>query len=124
MPADGFVEWQGERYSKEPWAIVPVDGEPIAFAGLWEGWTGPASREVARTFTIVTTDPNEAVAPIHNRMPVVLPEEVHAAWLDEQPATREELQAMLRPAPAALLRAFPIARKVTRDEPALLEPAA
>ena len=78
MPADGFYEWQkieGAK-KKQPWFIRRRDGEPLAFAGLWEIWHDPEIGDDAprvRTFTIITTDANELLQPIHDRMPVVLP---------------------------------------------------
>jgi putative SOS response-associated peptidase YedK len=124
IPADGFVEWKGEKPPKQPYAIVPADGGLITFAGLWENWRDPATEEWVRTFSIVTTDPNETLAPIHNRMPAILLEEHHARWLGEEPAEPPELLAMLRPRPSNALWVYPINKKVTGDDAALLEPPA
>ena len=68
---------------KIPYAIGMKDDSPFVFAGLWEGWQDPANNEWLRTCTIITGEPNELVARIHTRMPVILPEEVHAKWLGE-----------------------------------------
>jgi putative SOS response-associated peptidase YedK len=68
---------------KIPYAIGMKDGSPFVFAGLWEGWKDPATDEWLRTCTIITGEPNELVAQIHTRMPVILPEEDHAKWLGE-----------------------------------------
>ncbi len=95
MPADGFYEWQaisdeGTRRNEEdqqPWFIRRRDGEPLAFAGLWEIWHDPQQGDDApriRTCTIITTRANELVAPIHDRMPVVLPESAWDEWLDRE----------------------------------------
>lgn len=93
VPATGFFEWQGEARRKQPWAIT-VPGQPLfAFAGLWERWK-PAGGEPVETFTIVTTDANEQVARIHDRMPVILPREALDTWL-AGPA--DEARALLRP---------------------------
>jgi putative SOS response-associated peptidase YedK len=74
VPVDGFYEWQKRSTGKkQPYAIVSADGKPFAMAGLWENWKEPQSGETVRTFTIITGPPNELVAPIHNRMPVILP---------------------------------------------------
>jgi hypothetical protein len=78
IPADGFVEWKGEKPPKQPYATVPTDGGLITFAGLWENWRNPTTEEWVRTFSIVTTEPNETLLSIHNRMPAILPEEHHA----------------------------------------------
>jgi putative SOS response-associated peptidase YedK len=80
VPATGFFEWKGVARQKQPFAITLPDRHVFGFAGLWERWK-PAEGEPVETFTIVTTDANEAVAPIHDRMPVILPKEAEDAWL-------------------------------------------
>ena len=86
VPVDGFYEWQREGTRRQPFAIARADGRPLALAGLWSGWRDPAADRVVRTFTIVTTRPNDQMADLHDRMPVVVPEEAWSTWLD--PATR------------------------------------
>jgi len=73
VPADFFYEWKKTAAGKQPYAIGLADGTPMAFAGLWERWKDPAACDVLHTFTIITGSPNELCAPIHNRMPVILP---------------------------------------------------
>jgi putative SOS response-associated peptidase YedK len=125
IPADGFVEWKGEKPPKQPYATVPTDGGLITFAGLWENWRNPTTEEWVRTFSIVTTEPNETLLSIHNRMPAILPEEHRAKWLGEDhPAEPSELLAMLQPRPSNSLWVFPIKKKVARDDATLLEPPA
>jgi putative SOS response-associated peptidase YedK len=80
VPATGFFEWKGIAGHKQPFAITLPDRPLFAFAGLWETWK-PRQGEAVETFTIVTTDANEAVAGIHDRMPVILPREAEDAWL-------------------------------------------
>ena len=80
VPATGFFEWKGVARHKQPFAITLPDRHVFGFAGLWERWK-PAEGEPVETFTIVTTDANEAVAQIHDRMPVILPREAEDAWL-------------------------------------------
>ena len=93
IPATGFFEWQGEPGRKQPYAIT-VPGQPLfGFAGLWERWK-PRDGEPVETFTIVTTDANEQVARIHDRMPVILPLEAVDAWLT---APAAEALALLTP---------------------------
>lgn len=95
--ADGFYEWEKlSDGSKQPWRFTLSDCNPFAFAGLWERWT-PKTGETLETFTVLTTTANELVAPIHNRMPVILPTELHAAWLGEERSSLEKLTEMLRP---------------------------
>ncbi len=125
--ADGFYEWQkparkGAR--KQPYRITRHDGEPFAFAGLWERWTEPATRQDVETCTVLTTDSNDLLAPIHGRMPVILDVENHDAWLDPS-AEPERLQALLRPYPDRQLTAFPIStrvNKVDNDDPGVIAP--
>ena len=96
VPADGFYEWQpveGQR-TKQPWFFRRRDGEPLAFAGLWEIWHDRDEGDDAprvRSCTIITTTPNELVAPIHDRMPVALAEASWSTWLDADKTTPYEL---------------------------------
>jgi putative SOS response-associated peptidase YedK len=130
IPASGFYEWKKTGTAKQPYAIVP-EGDPIfAFAGLWENWRVRAAADSAewiRTCTIITGEPNELVAPIHNRMPVILDKSDWAKWLGEYPADKDALLALLKPFPAERMRAYPVSSRVNsvkNDEPSLLEPAA
>lgn len=93
VPATGFFEWQGAPGRKQPYAITVPQAPLFAFAGLWERWK-PAEGEPVETFTIATTDANEAVARIHDRMPAILPPEAVDAWLAGPP---EAAHALLRP---------------------------
>jgi putative SOS response-associated peptidase YedK len=104
-----------------------ADDAPFALAGLWERWNDPASGETIRSFTIITTTPNELCAPIHNRMPVILPPSRYAAWLGEEPADAEELAATLQPYPSKLMRAYrigPAVANVRNEGAELIEPLA
>jgi putative SOS response-associated peptidase YedK len=82
VPADAFYEWQklDPKY-KQPFAIALASREPYGFAGLWERWKDPVTREWLETFSIITTDPNQVVAPLHNRMPVIIERKDYARWL-------------------------------------------
>ena len=82
VPADFFYEWQTVDGAKQPWAIAREDGQPLAFAGLWEGWRG-ADGTIIRSYTIVTTSANEALRSLHERMPVVLEAADWPLWLGE-----------------------------------------
>ena len=90
VPATGFFEWKGIARQKQPFAITLPDRHVFGFAGLWERWQ-PASGEAVETFTIVTTDANEAIAPIHDRMPVILPRQAEEAWLHAGAAEARKL---------------------------------
>ena len=84
VPATGFFEWKGAPGHKQPFAITLPDRPLFAFAGLWETWK-PREGETVETFTIVTTDANDSVAQIHDRMPVILPRDSEVAWLQGEP---------------------------------------
>ena len=129
VPASGFYEWQARKgAAKLPYAIVPADGPVFAFAGLWSSWRDKAAGEAAeriRTCSIITGEPNALVAPLHNRMPVILPREAWPAWLGETPASADALLALLKPYPAERMRAYPTSTRVNsvkNDDPALIEP--
>jgi putative SOS response-associated peptidase YedK len=128
IPADAFYEWKKlDAKRKQPYAIVPKDGGVFSFAGLWERWKDKTSGETLRTCTIITTEPNELCAPIHNRMPAILPPEAWGPWLGEKDSPCDELLKLLRPYPAQQMRAYPIGAKVgnVKNEGAeLLEPIA
>ena len=94
IPASSFFEWR--KADKQPFAIALGNGGPMGFAGLWDAWKG-TDGGIVLSFTIITTDNNEAMSPIHDRMPVILDEEDWSCWLGEEPATDEQLQEMLRP---------------------------
>jgi putative SOS response-associated peptidase YedK len=120
VPADVFYEWQTTEGGKLPYAIARADGQPMAFAGLWEGWRG-ADGIVLRTFTIVTTNANPVLRPLHERMPVILEAADWPAWLGE---TEGDAAALLRPSEAQLRiwRVGSAVNNVRNDNAALLEP--
>src|ERR1700722_8515021 len=125
LPASGFYEWQKlDAKTKQPYAIVPKDGGTFSFAGLWERWNDRAAGKTVQSCTIITTHPNELCAPIHNRMPAILPPERFAQWLGEEAARPAELEAMPAPYPAELMTAYKIGPRVgnvKNDDAALLE---
>jgi putative SOS response-associated peptidase YedK len=127
IPAGGFYEWRREGGTKVPYAIVPRDEPVFAFAGLWENWRdrNAEGAEWIRTCTIVTGPPNESVAPIHDRMPVILPPSAWAKWLGEETTNQDELRDMLKPYPSARMLIYPISTRVNsvkNDDAALIEP--
>jgi putative SOS response-associated peptidase YedK len=124
VAADGFYEWSNEGGKKRPWRITLADGGPFAFAGLWERWRDAAGAWI-RSFTILTTDANALVKPIHDRMPVILDPKDHEAWLSGRDSKAQA--ALLRPFPAEAMRAYrvnPIVNNARVDEPACIEPLA
>jgi len=126
VPADAFYEWRklGGK-ATQPFAIMPEEGGIFAFAGLWERWKNPADGSIVRSFTIVTGQPNPLCAPIHDRMPVILPKEAWPLWLGETETSPSALLALLQPYPAERMRVYPIGPgvgNVKNDEPSLLDP--
>ncbi len=115
IPADGFYEWRSMGKGKQPYYITMEDRLPFAFAGLWETWTGPDGSALD-SCTILTTDPNELMATLHNRMPVILDPEDYALWLgaggDTPKDQMGELVNLLRPFPAELMTAHPVSKYV------------
>lgn len=125
--ADGFYEWRKhDDGSKTPMYIHLKDYRPFAFAGLWDVWRDEEANEKLISCTIITTEPNELMATIHNRMPVILPHEAVLDWLDEKPRDGAELSAWLKPFPASEMLAHPVSRRVNtpaNDSPDLVQPA-
>lgn len=125
VPVDAFYEWQRDGKIKRPFAITNSAGRPIALAGLWSGWRDPDTDQLVRSFAIVTTAPNDLLRPIHDRMPVVVPEADWERWLDPTIEDPAKLKDLLVPAQDSALEAYPISRLVNdvrNDGPQLLEP--
>lgn len=110
--ADGFYEWQRLEKAAQPMYIQMRDGAPFALAGLWETWADPELKAPRYTCTIITTTPNPLMAPIHNRMPVILPPTAYDTWLTPGDLPAAEAQALLQPYDAALMRAYPVSQLV------------
>jgi putative SOS response-associated peptidase YedK len=125
VPVDGFYEWLREGSRRQPMLIHDPGREPLALAGLWTGRKDEASGEWLRTFTIVTTAPNTFMRDIHDRMPVVVPRDRWAAWLDPTPREPGELRALLEPGDDIALTAYPVVplvNNVRNQGPELLTP--
>jgi len=97
--ADGFYEWQKLEKRKKPFYFSLKSEEPFGFAGLYESWISPDQKQV-QTCTIITTDSNELIMPIHDRMPVILPKDSTSIWINPKNQNNEELLSLLRPYPA------------------------
>ena len=124
--ADGFYEWRKVGGKKVPMYIRLKSGEPFGFAGLYDTWTAPGGEPVT-SCTIITTDANELVAPIHDRMPVIIPKRQHPKWLDPENHDVAKLVAMLEPFPARQLEAFEVSRLVNapaNNSPECIAPVA
>jgi putative SOS response-associated peptidase YedK len=127
VPVDAFYEWKREGGVRQPYLVSRTDGRPLALAGLWAGWHDPATDAVRRTFTIVTTSPNQALAGLHDRMPVVVSEDAWARWLAPATDGLDELIGLLQPNEAVDLRIQAVSRLVNdvrQDGPALVVPLA
>jgi putative SOS response-associated peptidase YedK len=123
LPASGFYEWQKIQGGKQPYLILPVGDELFGFAGLWERWTQPDGVPLD-TFTVITTEANEAMAPVHDRMPVILAHENFGAWLARDSEVGI-LQSLLRPCAPERARMHPVSRAVgavANDNATLIEP--
>lgn len=130
VPADGFYEWrrtdEAPRRGRRPRYFHLASGEPMAFAGLWALWKSP-SGDWLRSSTIVTTAANEAIADLHDRMPVILPASAWDAWLDPGLDDLDLLSGLLVPVPAAAIASYEVnadVNNVRNQGPQLIEPAA
>ena len=113
IPADGFYEWVKTDGGKQPHYIHFADSRAFAFAGLWERWH-KGGDEPLDTCTIITTTPNDIVADLHDRMPVILPPEVFTEWLEPDPLAPERLHDLLAPHPVADLEASRVSTPVNK----------
>jgi putative SOS response-associated peptidase YedK len=126
VPVDNFYEWAKAGTGKQPYAIALADRGLMALAGLWENWKSPAD-EWVRSFAIVTTEPNELCAQLHNRMPVVLAPDAWPAWLGEEPSDPAQPKSLLAPYPSDRMIAWPVSARVgsvKNNDPSLIEPIA
>lgn len=118
IPADGFYEWRKDpdappKAKKQPYYIHRPDGEPYAFAGLWEVWKGPdKDQEPLRSVTIITTSPNTEMAKIHDRMPVILPPSAWDTWLDREVDDLDLLGRLLVPSAPEITAMHPVSTAV------------
>ena len=122
--ADGFYEWQKLERKKQPFYIHLRDRVPFGLAGLWECWERGGD-EAIESCTIITTEPNEVVAPLHNRMPVILHRKDYDVWLDPENRRTEELASLLRPYPPDQMAAYAVSTRVNKpstDTPECIKP--
>ena len=113
--ADGFYEWQQqEDKQKQPFYFRMSDEHPFAFAGLWEHWEDKDTGKTIESCTLLTTDPNELMQSVHNRMPVILEPKNYDIWLDPEVKNPELLQPFLHPYPAEKMTSFPVSKAVNK----------
>jgi putative SOS response-associated peptidase YedK len=120
---DGFYEWRRDGRTRQPWFVRLRSGRPMTLAGLWARWRPPDGGPGIVSCTVVTCPPNGVIAPLHDRMPVVLPPEARAAWLDPDTPASERLCV---PCDDALIEAWPVSSRVNsprHDDATLIRPA-
>jgi putative SOS response-associated peptidase YedK len=123
IPVDGFYEWQGSKPQKQPYFIHRKDDGMFAFAGLWERWRADENSEPIDTFTILTTEPNELMRPIHNRMPVILDQSALDRWLNRDNKA-SDVADLLKAFDAKQMEAWPVSTRVNtpaNNDPSLIE---
>ena len=125
VPVSGFYEWQktGDSKRKQPWYIRVRGGEPFCMAGVWERWKSPDRGDV-HTFAVITTEPNDLMRPLHDRMPVILPPSSFDRWLNHD-GPADSLACMLMPFPAAAMEAYRVSTRVNSpriDDAGCVEP--
>lgn len=124
IPADGFYEWKKEGREKTPYYIKLKDSSLFAFAGLYDIWQNEKG-QIIKTFTIITTEPNDLVKEIHNRMPVILKRENEKIWINKEEKNVEKLLALLKPYPPEEMEAYPVSKRVnnpSNDSEDLIKP--
>ena len=125
LPASGFYEWETREHARLPWLFRRRDGQPLLLAGLWESWRAPDGR-VLESCTVITTEPNELMQPIHDRMPAILAPEQCDLWLDPAMQAPARLAPLLRPLPAEQLTAVRVSKRVNNlahDDERCLRPS-
>ncbi|MBI5576468.1 MAG: SOS response-associated peptidase [Deltaproteobacteria bacterium] len=124
IPASGFYEWMKGERRKQPHYIRLKNRRPFGIGGLWEQWQGPGDPPI-ESCTLLTTEANETISPLHDRMPVILPPESYDLWLNSEVMDRELLLPILRPFPADEMEAFPVGFRVNDpkvDNPRCIDP--
>jgi putative SOS response-associated peptidase YedK len=123
IPADGFYEWLKNGKVKTPFCFTMVDDSIFAFAGIWDSWRNPEGKAI-ETCSIITTTPNSLCADVHNRMPVILPDDAYDLWLDPSFQKADDICDLLRPFAPNLMRRFEVSNRVNlvrNDDPGCAE---
>ena len=124
IPTNGFYEWMKEKEKKQPYLIRLADESLFAFAGLWEHWKGPDGSTI-ESCTVITTEANDLLRPIHDRMPVIITRKDYDSWLNPDISGQETFQSLMLPYPSHEMVFFPVNPKVnkaTYDNPDCIEP--
>jgi putative SOS response-associated peptidase YedK len=125
IPSDGFYEWAKHGKTKTPYCFTMADDRPFAFAGLWNSWRSPEGQTV-ETCSIITTTPNSLCADVHDRMPVILPDDAYDLWLDPGFQKPDAICDVLKPFDPALMRRYEVSTRVNlvkNDDPACADSA-
>lgn len=123
IPASGFYEWGHMETNKQPYFVRLRDGDILAFAGLWESWTGAGDGKTVESCTIITTDANRAVGEIHNRMPAIIAPEMYDQWLAPE-SEQDRLLRLLQPFSDHKMVVSPVGAAVNNprnDSPACID---
>ena len=124
IPANGFYEWKTEQQKKQPFYIRLLTHDLLGFAGLYEKWTSPEGEDIY-SYTIITTEANALVAPLHDRMPAILRHEAYAMWLNPENKDPELLNDLLKPYELTEMATYRVSDKVNKPEnnnPKLIQP--
>jgi putative SOS response-associated peptidase YedK len=123
--ADGFYEWKNTAEGKQPYFIQLKSGEPIGFAGLWDHWEAEDGNQQINSTTLITTQANDIMKPIHDRMPAIIPIEKTDQWLDPEVTGTKELSSLLDLSSNELIEAWPVSKRVNspaHQGPELIRP--
>lgn len=112
IPADGFYEWEPKEKGRTPHWVYRADGHPMSFAGIWAAWKDPSTGTWVRRFAIITTESKGAIATVHDRMPVILPDDVWDAWLDRDLEDPEAALSLLETIDPDLIMEHPVSSRV------------
>jgi putative SOS response-associated peptidase YedK len=127
IPASGFYEWQKKGTgAKQPFYFYLKEKEVFGFAGLWETWLDKQTGEELETCTIITTEANEVLKPVHERMPVILKPESYDEWLDAKVKNTDKLQELLKPYPSKEMDSHAVSTNInypSKDSPDLIKPS-
>lgn len=125
IPATGFYEWDTEHKTRTPYLIRLKSGRPLAFAGLWNKWRDKETGNTIISSTIITTEANSLISPIHDRMPAILQPDCMNLWLSSQSGQGKPLLDCLRPYPAEEMEVYEVSKLVNdpkNDSPVIIEP--
>lgn len=125
IPVNGFYEWKPTEDGKQPYWVYPSDNEVFGFAGLWDVWSDDETDDSIKSFTIITTEANEKMEDVHDRMPVILDEDEYDEWLNPENDNKDNLKSLLDPVESETIQMHPVSKSVNNpsyDQEQCLEP--